>query len=110
MEIHFGNLSFRGVNSFFEESVWLLLSGFPDARQAGIAATNFIRNVRHLTGGRVAVTGVRTSIDTSFVSQPIIIMSDINAAGSLMDDLADADMQAGLAIEVSAGLIVPDIK
>jgi hypothetical protein len=58
------------------------MSGFPDPDQAGHAATNFILNVRHLANGTpVAVTGSRNTIGT----QPVIIMTDINAAGNLMD-------------------------
>jgi hypothetical protein len=85
MELIFGTLSIDEptLTSLLEPGdTWLLLSGFPDPDQAGHAATNFILNVRHLSSGtRVAVTGTRGSINT----QPVITMTDINAAGSLMD-------------------------
>ena len=107
MEIYFGNLSVNGFNSFLDEKdrFWLLKAGFPDARQAAIAATNFIKNVRRLEGGPVAVTGKKGSIG----SQPIIVMSDINAAGSMMEVLTAADAQEGVAVDVSAPLFVPNL-
>lgn len=107
MEIYFGDLSVNGINSFLRNngSFWLLKAGFPDARQAAVAATNFIRNVRHLDGGSVAVTGQKGSIG----SQPIIVMSDINAAGSMMEELLTADAQEGVAVDVSGPLFVPDL-
>jgi hypothetical protein len=80
--LNFGTLSIQGLNSFLTpQSSWLLLVGFPDPKQAAVAATNFIVNVRHLADqAQVAVTGARSTVG----SQPIIIMSDINAAGALM--------------------------
>jgi len=85
MELIFGTLSIDEptLTSLLEPGdSWLLLSGFSDPDQAGHAATNFILNVRHLSNGaRVAVTGTRGTIST----QPVITMTDINAAGSLMD-------------------------
>lgn len=84
MQLIFGTLSIDEPNltSLLEPGDnWLLLAGFPDPDQAGHAATNFILNVRHLANGTpVAVTGTRNTIGT----QPVIIMTDINAAGSLM--------------------------
>jgi hypothetical protein len=82
MEIIFGTLSIQGLRSFLEPgNAWLLMAGFPDPNQAGAAATNFIVNVRHLADNtQVAVTGTRNVIGT----QPVIIMTDINAAGALM--------------------------
>lgn len=83
MEIIFGTLMIKGLSSFLEPGdAWLLMSGFPDPNQAGTAATNFIVNVKHLTNDTpVAVTGTRNVIGT----QPVIIMTDINAAGTLME-------------------------
>jgi len=82
MEVNFGTLSIQGLNSFlFPQGSWLLLVGFPDPKQAAVAATNFIVNVRHLADqAQVAVTGTRGTVG----SQAVIIMSDINAAGALM--------------------------
>ncbi len=82
MQIIFGTLSIQGLRSFLDPGqAWLLMTGFPDPNQAGVAATNFIVNVRHLTDNtQVAVTGTRNVIGT----QPVIIMSDVNAAGALM--------------------------
>jgi hypothetical protein len=85
MELIFGTLSIDEpqLTSLLESGdQWLLLAGFPDPNQAGHAATNFIVNVRQLSNGEsVAVTGTRNTIGT----QPVIIMTDINAAGSLME-------------------------
>jgi len=84
MELIFGTLAINlpELTSLLEpNNVWLLLAGFPDPNQAGHAATNFIVNVRHLSDGPVAVTGTRNTIGT----QPVIIMTDINAAGALME-------------------------
>ena len=82
MQIIFGTLSIQGLRSFLEPgNAWLLMTGFPDPNQAGVAATNFIVNVKHLADNtQVAVTGTRSVIG----SQPVIIMADINAAGTLM--------------------------
>jgi len=81
MQIIFGTLSIRGLDSFLlPQSALLLMSGFPDPQQASRAATNFIVNIKGLTDGTaVAVTGVPTTIG----SQAAIVMSDINAAGGL---------------------------
>ncbi len=81
MQIIFGTLSIRGLDSFLlPQSALLLMSGFPDPQQAARAATNFIVNIKGLTDGTaVAVTGTPTSIG----SQAAIVMSDINAAGGL---------------------------
>jgi hypothetical protein len=83
MQILFGTLSLRGLTSLLMPGQrWLLMVGFPDPQQAGVAATNFIVNVRHLQDNTaVAVTGTPSSIGT----QPVIVMSDINAAGPLME-------------------------
>ena len=85
MELIFGTLSIDEpqLTSLLEPGdQWLLLAGFPDPNQAGHAATNFVVNVRQLSDGEsVAVTGTRNTIGT----QPVIIMTDINAAGSLME-------------------------
>ena len=85
MQLIFGTLTVDEPNlaSFLDPAEeWLLLAGFPDPAQAGHAATNFILNVRHLSNGSpVAVTGTRSTIGT----QPVIMMTDINAAGSLME-------------------------
>jgi len=82
MEVIFGTLSIQGLNSLLmPQDSWLLLVGFPDPKQAGVAATNFIVNVRHLANqAQVAVTGTRSTLG----SQSVIVMSDINAAGALM--------------------------
>ena len=82
MEIIFGTLSIQALHSFLEPgNAWLLMAGFPDPNQAGTAATNFIVNLKHLADNtQVAVTGTRNAIGT----QPVIIMTDINAAGALM--------------------------
>ncbi len=82
MEVNFGALSIQGLNSLLlPQDAWLLLVGFPDPKQAGVAATNFIVNVRHLADqAHVAVTGTKGTVG----SQAVIIMSDINAAGALM--------------------------
>jgi hypothetical protein len=84
VEIIFGTLSIDVpdlTSILLPGKDWLLLSGFPDPNQAGHAATNFILNVRHLANNApVAVTGTRNVIGT----QPVIIMTDINAAGALM--------------------------
>jgi hypothetical protein len=82
MEVNFGTLSIRGLNSLLmPQDAWLLLVGFPDPKQAAVAATNFIVNVRHLADqAHVAVTGAKSTVG----SQAVIIMSDINAAGALM--------------------------
>jgi hypothetical protein len=82
MEVNFGALSIQGLNSLLmPQDAWLLLVGFPDPKQAAVAATNFIVNVRHLADqAQVAVTGTKGTVG----SQPVIIMSDINAAGALM--------------------------
>jgi hypothetical protein len=82
MEVNFGTLSIRGLNSLLmPQDAWLLLVGFPDPKQAAVAATNFIVNVRHLADqAHVAVTGTKGTVG----SQAVIIMSDINAAGALM--------------------------
>src|SRR5258706_5978323 len=82
MQIIFGTLSIQGLRSFLDPGqAWLLMTGLPDRSQAGVAATTFIVNVRHLTDNtQVAVTGTRNVIGT----QPVIIMSDVNAAGALM--------------------------
>jgi hypothetical protein len=93
MEIIFGTLSIQGLHSFMEPgNAWLLMAGFPDPNQAGVAATNFIVNVKHLAdNAQVAVTGTRNAIGT----QPVIIMSDINAAGALMGHaMATPEFQA----------------
>lgn len=85
MELIFGTLAIdmsQLVSSLDPGQEWLLMSGFPDPNQAGIAATHFILNVRHLSSGvGVAVSGTRNTIGT----QPVIIMTDINAAGALME-------------------------
>ena len=103
MELIFGTLSIDEPNltSLLVEAEasdnWLLLSGFPDPYQAGRAATNFIVNTRHLSSGvAVAVTGTRSTIGT----QPVVTMTDISAAGSLMQH-ALASMKEGKA--ASAG-------
>jgi hypothetical protein len=90
MQIVFGTLSLRGLSSFLmPQQAWLLMAGFPDPQQAGYAATNFIVNVRHLPDrSPVAVTGMPSSIG----QQPVIVMSDINAAGSLMAHAVAAGM------------------
>jgi hypothetical protein len=82
MEVIFGTLSIQGLNSLLmPQDSWLLLVGFPDPKQAAVAATNFIVNVRHLANqAQVAVTGTRGTVG----AQLVIIMSDINAAGALM--------------------------
>jgi hypothetical protein len=101
MEIIFGTLSIDEptLTSLLEPGDnWLLLSGFPDPEQAGRAATNFIMNVRHLPNAApVAVTGTRNTIGT----QPVIIMTDINAAGNLMQHAMIA-MKEGKAAKVPA--------
>lgn len=83
MEIIFGTLMINGLSSFLDSGgAWLLMSGFPDPNQAGAAATNFIVNVKHLANNTpAAVTGTRNAIGT----QAVIIMTDINAAGTLME-------------------------
>ncbi len=82
MQVIFGTLSIRALDSFLmPKESWLLLAGFPDSQHAARAATNFIVNVKGLADDTgVAVTGTTDTIG----SQPVIIMSDINAAGSLM--------------------------
>lgn len=93
MQIIFGTLSIQGLHSFLEPgNAWLLMTGFPDPNQAGVAATNFVVNVKHLADNtQVAVAGTRSTIG----SQPVIIMSDINAAGALMAHaMATPDFQA----------------
>jgi hypothetical protein len=94
MEIMFGTLSIieSELTSLLEPGDnWLLLARFPDPDQAGRAATNFILNVKHLSNGApVAVTGARNTIGT----QPVIVMTDINAAGSLVEH-AMAAMKGG---------------
>lgn len=97
MELIFGTLSITDLSSFLEPGdAWLLMSGFPDANQAGAAATNFIVNVKHLGNGTdVAVTGSRSAVGT----QPVIIMTDINAAGTLMQHaVATPEFQARKAV------------
>jgi hypothetical protein len=81
MQIIFGNLSIRGLDSFLlPQGALLLMSGFPDPKQAARAATNYIVNVKGIADGTaVAVTGMPTTIG----SQPAIIVSDINPAGGL---------------------------
>jgi hypothetical protein len=85
MQLIFGTLSIdmsQLISSLDPGKEWLLMSGFPDPNQAGIAATHFILNVKHLSSGvGVALSGTRNTIGT----QPVIIMTDINAAGGLMD-------------------------
>lgn len=83
MQIFFGTLSVHGLSSvLMPENDWLLMINFPDPEQAGRAATNFIANVKHLPNNiPVAVTGTRSSIG----AQPVIVMSDINAAGALIE-------------------------
>ncbi|MFL6233555.1 MAG: hypothetical protein ACJ76N_10515 [Thermoanaerobaculia bacterium] len=83
MELLFGTLSIRELNSFLliPQDLWLLMVDFPDPEQAGAAATNFISNIKHISDGTdVAVKGTRNSIDNT----PVFIMSDINEAGGLM--------------------------
>jgi hypothetical protein len=92
VEIIFGSLSGRKLDTFLmPQNAWLLLNGFPDPAQAARAATNFIVNIKHLENGSpVAVTGVRIMVGT----QRAIILSDINAAGPLMEHaMGDADFQ-----------------
>jgi hypothetical protein len=81
MQVIFGTLSLSGLDSFlFPQNALLLMAGFPDPQQASRAATNFIVNVKGLANGTaVAVTGVPTTVG----SRNAIVMSDINAAGSL---------------------------
>jgi len=96
MEIIFGTLLIQGLSSFLEPgNAWLLMSGFPDPNQAGAAATNFIVNVKHLASNTpVAVTGTRNAIGT----QPVITMTDINAAGTLMEHaMATPEFKARMA-------------
>jgi hypothetical protein len=96
MEIIFGALSIRDLDSFLvPQSAWLLMSGFPDARQAARAATNFIVNVRKLeSGDHVAVTGLKRMVG----QQPAIEMTAINLAGPLAAHfIASDDFQADLA-------------
>jgi hypothetical protein len=96
MKILFGALSIRGLDSFLVPSdSWLLMSGFPDSRQAARAATNFIVNVRLLhSGDQVAVTGTKKAVG----SQPAVEMTDINAAGTLATHfIATPDFQKELA-------------
>jgi hypothetical protein len=93
MEITFGTLRRNGLSTYLEAGeYWLLMTGFPDPKQAGVAATNFIFNVKHLSENTpVAVTGTKNTIGT----QPVIVMSDINAAGSLMEHaMASPDFNA----------------
>src|ERR1700678_2679086 len=111
MELIFGTLSIDEptLTSLLEPGdIWLLLSGFPDPDQAGHAATNFILNVRHLSNGaRVAVTGTRGTINT----QPVITMTDINAAGSLMDHAMNLTKQGTVSAGKSKSLVrSPDAK
>jgi len=82
MQIIFGTLSIRELDSFLmPQRSWLLLTGYPDLQHAAAAATNFIVNVKGLEdNAAVAVTGTPKTIG----SQPVIVMSGINAAGSLM--------------------------
>jgi hypothetical protein len=93
MQIIFGKLSIdvESLTSILElgggEKDFLLLAGFPDAEQASHAATNFIVNQRHLgNGAMVVVTGTRSAIGT----QPVIVMSDINASGQLTNHVLAA--------------------
>jgi hypothetical protein len=52
MQITFGTLSRRGLDSFLNpQNDWLLRAGFPDPQQAAVAATNFIVNIKHLPDG-----------------------------------------------------------
>jgi hypothetical protein len=103
MQIFFGALSIRGLDSFLlPGNRWLLMAGFPDVRHAARAATNFIA-IRHLdTGAYVVVTGEERTIG----EQPAIEMTDINAAGRLAPrfiasdeykaELADAEQDVKL--------------
>jgi hypothetical protein len=93
MQIIFGALSIKGLDSFLQpQDALLLLGGFPDPQQAARAATNFIVNVRAIPNGTpVAVTGVPTSIG----SQPAIVMTDINRAGGLEVHAPEAQLPAG---------------
>ncbi len=97
MEVNFGTISIRGLNSFLvPHEFWLLMAGFPDQKQAAIAATNFIVNVKHLADeSDVAVIGVRSTAG----SQPVIVMSDLNPAGPLMERaIATPEYRAMIAV------------
>ena len=87
MQVFFGTLSLRGLDSYLlPQDAWLLMSGFPDHRQAAVAATNFIVNIRNLEdGANVAVIGDPTLVDERLA----IILSEVNAAGKLMDHALD---------------------
>ena len=89
MQIIFGVLSRRGLDTFLlPQRALLLLTGFPDARQAANAATNFIVNVRQLgNNAQVAVTGIRRAIG----QLPAIEMSDINLSGALTQHFMASD-------------------
>src|ERR1700678_705845 len=105
MELIFGTLLIDEptLTSLLEPGdIWLLLSGFSDPDQAGHAATNFILNARQLSNrARAAVTGTRGTINT----QPVITMTDINAAGSLMDHAMKLTKQATAAGGTSKSLV-----
>src|SRR5437667_4934979 len=79
MQIVFDNSSLRGLDLYLmPQSAWLVMTGFSDHRQAAVAATHFIGNVRNLQDDMtVAVTGKRTLVD----GQPAIMLTDVNAAG-----------------------------
>lgn len=82
-EIIFGTLSITEselISNLEPGDNWLLLDGFPDPEQAGRAATKFILKKHLPNGAPVAVTGTRNAVGT----QPVIVMTDINAADSLL--------------------------
>ena len=70
-----GILSRRDIDSFLEPNFWLLLDGIGDDRQAADAATELVKERQLEDQDPVIVTGARDSRG----SQPVIVMTDINA-------------------------------
>lgn len=75
MAIIAGILSRRDLDSFLEPNFWLLLDGKGNDRQAADAATELVKARQLEDQDPVNVTGTRGSRG----SQPVIVMTDINA-------------------------------
>ena len=86
MELYFGTISIRGLNSFLEpHDLLLLMEGFRN-QHASIAATNYIINIKHLADEtEVAVVGAKRMVG----SQGVVVMSDVNPAGPLMEHIVE---------------------